>query len=309
MYTIHRKSQLSNPKLTVVVPCYNQESYIIDCLDSIVSQKVDFAFDIVVVDDASTDQTLSHILNHVGLLKCEATVISFNVNQFSQGRIPVVSVILDMVTSEYVAFLDGDDIWLDDEKLRIQVSLLDRFPQASIVCSDVVRFVGLRPPSAGCQSDETTMKVLRLSDLLIANSVMTCTTMFRRNALLPLGLWSESVLYLDYLMTLLSMKNGNFTLYDDRKLSAYRISQSGVHSHLMSKPYGMHQIQINAQHARLSFVRNGGLTKSDLIIGLLSLVIGVYQIIESSPLVIVTRSIPLRVFRRFSKLKSGDRSA
>jgi len=52
----------SNPQISVIVCAYNEEKYIDTCLRSLMNQKVWFNFDIIVIDDCSTDNTLK-ILN------------------------------------------------------------------------------------------------------------------------------------------------------------------------------------------------------------------------------------------------------
>ncbi|MBP5114172.1 glycosyltransferase, partial [Pseudomonas protegens] len=47
---------------TVVVSCYNQERYIVECLDSILSQEINFECEVIVSDDCSTDRTQEVLL-------------------------------------------------------------------------------------------------------------------------------------------------------------------------------------------------------------------------------------------------------
>ena len=47
--------------ITIIVPVYNTEKYLKECLDSIVSQSIEEAFEILVVDDGSKDLSLIHI--------------------------------------------------------------------------------------------------------------------------------------------------------------------------------------------------------------------------------------------------------
>ena len=58
---------------TVVVSCYNQERYIVECLDSILSQEINFECEVIVSDDCSTDRTQEVLLEysrlHEGRLK------------------------------------------------------------------------------------------------------------------------------------------------------------------------------------------------------------------------------------------------
>ncbi len=58
---------------SVVVSCYNQEGYIEECLDSILSQNIDFECEIIVSDDCSTDKTQeklrAYAAKHPGRIK------------------------------------------------------------------------------------------------------------------------------------------------------------------------------------------------------------------------------------------------
>lgn len=116
-------------KLSVVVSCYKQENYIADCLNSILSQKVNFDYEIVVADDFSPDKTREVILQFhqkypekIRLLFQEKNVgAAFNyisVHNAAQG--------------EYVAHFDGDDIMLPG-KLQAQVDVMDANPECNIV--------------------------------------------------------------------------------------------------------------------------------------------------------------------------------
>jgi glycosyltransferase involved in cell wall biosynthesis len=301
MYTILRESRLSNHKLTVVVPCYNQEHYIIDCLDSIFRQKVDFEFDVVVVDDSSTDNTVSLVLKHKQLLDHESTVVRFNSNQYSQGRWAVVSILNDLVTAEYIAFLEGDDVWINDTKLTRQVELLDKFPQASIACSDVEEFTENVPSAATSESRSCTIRVLTLSNLWDGNKVMTCSSMFRRVTIAELKSWVSLAPLLDYALTLYSLKNGRFVLYENRKLAGYRLSNTGVHSPLLSTPSGIFKVFKNTLITMLTVFINGDFERNELMYGAKSIIKVLILVVERAPIVVITRTLLRKVYRTIFK--------
>lgn len=91
--------------ISIVVPVYNSQSYLKDCLDSILSQ--DFEdFEIICVNDGSIDSSLS-ILNEYKILHETKVKI---INQKNGGRSVARNSGLDNCTGDYVMFVDADDI-------------------------------------------------------------------------------------------------------------------------------------------------------------------------------------------------------
>ena len=90
--------------LTIIIPCFNMEKYIAKCLDSIFNQTFK-SFDIVVVDDASSDDTYNilkeYSANHDNMLIIE--------NKINSGAGYSRNQALKLVKTPYVTFVDGDD--------------------------------------------------------------------------------------------------------------------------------------------------------------------------------------------------------
>ena len=99
---------------TVIIPVYNGEKTIKKCLQSLVNQKTKYTYNIVVIDDGSTDQT-AHILNEFGKRYGNIVVIHQENKGISEAR----NLGLSYVTGEYIAFIDSDDFVSEDylEKL------------------------------------------------------------------------------------------------------------------------------------------------------------------------------------------------
>lgn len=116
-------------KISVVIPTYNREKTIRRCLDSIICQTCP-AFEIIVVDDGSTDRTLEIIERDYSN---EVTLV----RQEHQGAQAARNAGIRMAKGEYIAFLDSDDEWLP-YKLEIQVKELQKNPNA-VICGDGYR--------------------------------------------------------------------------------------------------------------------------------------------------------------------------
>lgn len=94
-----------NPKISVVMPVYNDEKYLRECLDCLVSQTLK-DIEIICVNDGSTDGTLS-ILNEYAGKDPRVKVIS----QENQGPGAARNTGLNSATGEYLALLDSDDVY------------------------------------------------------------------------------------------------------------------------------------------------------------------------------------------------------
>lgn len=95
-------NNISLPLISVVVPCYNVEKYVVECLKSIVEQSYD-NLEIIVVNDGSTDNTEQEILPFL-----EDKRIKYIV-QKNKGLSGARNMGLDNITGTYVCFVDSDD--------------------------------------------------------------------------------------------------------------------------------------------------------------------------------------------------------
>lgn len=108
------------PRVSVCVVTYNQENYIRQCLQSIVDQKTNFDFEVIVSDDCSTDKTrliIAEFINSYSFVRA-----SFKENNIGAYQNFIQT--HDMASCEYVCHMDGDDYWLPG-KLQHQVDILD----------------------------------------------------------------------------------------------------------------------------------------------------------------------------------------
>ncbi len=123
------------PVTVVSVLCctYNHSQFIRDTLSGIVRQRTKFPFEIIVSDDASTDDTQLIIQSfrdeypHL-FRKCilREKNVGIGYNYFEA---------LNLVEGKYLAICDGDDYWIDPHKLQRQVDFLDRHENYTVCCS------------------------------------------------------------------------------------------------------------------------------------------------------------------------------
>ncbi len=104
---------------------YNQENYIRDALDSFLMQKTNFNYEIIIHDDASTDNTALIIKEYEKKYPKIIRPIYQKENQYSKGRNVLLNVFKKAI-GRYIAICEGDDYWLDSYKLQKQFDYMEK---------------------------------------------------------------------------------------------------------------------------------------------------------------------------------------
>ncbi len=111
-----------NIKVSVVVATYNQEKYIAQALDSIVTQKVNFKMEVLVGDDCSSDNTADIVRRYSELYP---NIVIPIIREKNLGMSANAADLTARCRGEYIAMLEGDDFWTTDNKLQMQADFLD----------------------------------------------------------------------------------------------------------------------------------------------------------------------------------------
>ncbi|EPA0546049.1 MULTISPECIES: glycosyltransferase family 2 protein [Vibrio] len=114
--------------VSVVCPCFNQENYIADALDSFLAQQLDYKFEIVVHDDASTDGTPEILKAYQEKYPSIIRLILQTENQYSQRK-QISTIGVSHSKGEYIALCEGDDFWVDELKLQKQLCRMIEEPK------------------------------------------------------------------------------------------------------------------------------------------------------------------------------------
>ncbi len=125
---------IDNEKILVSVlcACYNHENYIRDALENFVNQKTSFKYEVIVHDDASTDNSAEIIREYEKKYPDIIKPIYQTENQFSQGVKYVKEFMLPKASGKYFALCEGDDYWTNENKLQKQVDFLESHPEFSV---------------------------------------------------------------------------------------------------------------------------------------------------------------------------------
>jgi glycosyltransferase involved in cell wall biosynthesis len=105
------------PLVSVIIPSYNHEKYVGMAIASVLQQSYQ-NFELVILDDASTDGSVNEIL------KFQDNRIRFSPLKKNSGAVPAINKLIELAKGKYIALLNSDDFWEKDKLLK-QVSFME----------------------------------------------------------------------------------------------------------------------------------------------------------------------------------------
>ena len=115
------------PKISIILPSYNHAPYIKEAINSVIKQTFS-DFELLISDDASTDESVKYIR------ECNDPRIKLHTFSKNQGSTINVCFLLGECQGEYVALINSDDVWLP-QRLEKGVAYLDAHPECGAVFS------------------------------------------------------------------------------------------------------------------------------------------------------------------------------
>ena len=125
---------MKNIEITIVVMTFNHKNYIEQAIQSILSQKIDVDFKILIHDDCSDDGTYEILLDLQRRNPNKITIIHQQSRKFlSEGfNLMLLNYVVPNIDTRYVAYCDGDDYWIDENKLKKQYEFMIANPDYSL---------------------------------------------------------------------------------------------------------------------------------------------------------------------------------
>jgi len=206
--------------VSIFLLTYNQEQFIAQTINSILMQKTNFNFQIVIGEDCSADATRSicktfaeKYSNKIKLLPALEKNIGLIANYMRT---------IKACEGKYIAICDGDDYWIDENKLQKQVSFLEDNPNYSIVYSKLKK---LFPDGTFKESIQRKLKQAGdFDDLVFENVIPSVTVLFRnRQNISAVPTWITNFPYGDWPTYLWILKDGGKIYFMDEITAVYRM--------------------------------------------------------------------------------------
>lgn len=215
-------SQLKKTTVSIFVMVYNHGQYLKDCLDSLLEQKTNFNYDIVVGEDCSKDNSREILLNYQKLYPGKFKLL---LHPNNIGAVDNQNMTYENCSGKYIAICEGDDYWIDASKLQKQIDFLEKKPEYSLTFHKIKEITTRQERFSYDNPNEE--KTYTLEDLSKENFIVTVSVVFRKN-FEKLPEWMKYSPIGDYPLHLL---NASFGLikYFPEEMAAYRVG-SGIWS-------------------------------------------------------------------------------
>jgi len=197
---------------------YNHESFIRQAIESVMMQKTDFDFELVIGEDCSTDATRIIVseIHQEFPKRIRLLLPEQNVGMMQNARSSYASCI-----GHYVAFLEGDDYWTDSNKLQRQVNWMDAHPDCPL-CFHPASYVDEIGRPIRKQYPEEPKRFYTLDDMMVQNWAQIGSVMLRRELMPEIPPWFSELLLGDWPLFILMARFGDLCCLPETML-AYRI--------------------------------------------------------------------------------------
>jgi len=156
--------------VTVCVITYNHVAFIRDALDGILKQRTTCSWNVLVFDDRSTDGTTEIVQAYERRFPDRIRLV---VQEKNVGALENWKQLLLSADGRYIAYIEGDDYWISQDKIEKQLNILNNKPDVGIVYSQAKqeRRNGSKPVVIGRRATR--------NDLIRENPIPSSTVMFR----------------------------------------------------------------------------------------------------------------------------------
>lgn len=113
-------------KVSIVMPVYNHDRFLRQALDSVLMQKTNFNYELIVGEDCSPDSCRDIIKEYEPLFDGKMIPIYRDKNIGAEDN---VADCIKKCRGKYLAYLEGDDYWTNENKLQVEVDFLDTHPE------------------------------------------------------------------------------------------------------------------------------------------------------------------------------------
>lgn len=252
---------MTNPILvSVIIPCYNVEEYIEECLDSVYNQTYGH-FEVIVVDNNSTDRTMELVQDYKERNHAKLTIIQ----EKNQGLSYARNAGLKVSKGEWIQFLDADDLLLP-EKIAHQIGLLNE---------DIDLITAATIERAVDGSEVIMVPHENVIFGLIAgyrNVGSSCSNLWKRQTLLNLnGFDTEQMASEEIDMMFRMYKTGAVFLQDPKPLTIIRKRVSGQMSQDNKGKLAYYWLRLRVKQLDWFFVRQKTIIDSNLKMSLFKL--------------------------------------
>ncbi|MBK2085593.1 glycosyltransferase [Francisella adeliensis] len=222
---------INKPTVSICCITYNHELYIKEALDSFLMQETNFIFEILIDDDASSDQTKNIIKDYK---ERYPKIIKPLSRKNNVGSMTNFIENIKRAKGKYIALCEGDDYWTDPRKLQVQINEMQKYPKVGLsfhLSSEVDGLGNIVSPKLQNGNRIYSFREIITGDFHL---VQTNTIVFKKEKLdnLNYKLFSQSPVGDVWIRACSSMPNG--ALFINKVMGCYRVLSAGSWSASMN---------------------------------------------------------------------------
>jgi glycosyltransferase involved in cell wall biosynthesis len=214
-----------NGLISACIITYNQEGYIAKAIESALQQKFNGEYKIIISDDFSTDNTYNICKKYsfeypdvIKLIRPEKNL----------GMIGNWMYVMNACSSKYIALLEGDDYWTDENKLQKQIDFLEANPKyVGCFHNTEERYENDDNKASFLYCDFPSARNISFTDLSNRNIMPTCSVVFRNNLFNEFPEWYTNLKMGDWPLHLLNVQYGNFW-YFPKVMAVHRLHSKSI---------------------------------------------------------------------------------
>jgi glycosyltransferase involved in cell wall biosynthesis len=210
-------------KVSACIITYNHEKYIKECLDGALRQNLNCDYEINVFEDLSTDNTRSIVLDYA---KRYPDKIKVFLNEKNLGLIGNWVYALTSCNGDYIAICEGDDYWMNDNKIQKQVDFLENHPDFALASHNANIIIDRKIIKSYCRQNHP--RIMDLEHILTYGSgVPTCSLLIKKDAISNLPDWFRKMRACDWTIQVIAAQSGKM-IYFNEIMSTYRRHNQGA---------------------------------------------------------------------------------
>lgn len=219
---------MQQPLVSVWMITYNHEKYIRQSLENVIAQKTNFPFEVIIGEDCSTDGTRAILREFEEMYPDIIKPVYHDSNVGAMQN--AYEYCYPRLSGKYVACLEGDDYWIDENKLQKQVDFLEANPGYAICFHQVYELYDekefmateLFSSVAGSTVD------FSIDDLATYGNFIHSASVVFKNFLIPeFPSWLKTSPIGDYVLHMLNAKKGKIAFLPN-PMSVYRKHDQGA---------------------------------------------------------------------------------
>jgi glycosyltransferase involved in cell wall biosynthesis len=247
-----------NPKVSVIMNCYNSSTYLREAIDSVYAQSYK-DWEIIFWDNASTDNSADIAKSYDEKLRyfhAEKTV------PLGHAR----NLALEKTRGKFIAFLDCDDVWLP-EKLEKQIGFLESHDDVAMVYSNILSIDGNGKLIENYLNNKKFYRGNIFEKLFLYNFICLVTVVLNKDVLDKVGLFNTDYIIVEDYDLFLKVAESHKIDYLDEKLAKYRIHGRNLcmNTGLFVKEY-IHMINFWMNKKNLNYIYKFNIYKIKLML-------------------------------------------